>query len=713
MEYVIGKKSNPQAVDALIKALQVLEIKNGILYIGYPILTTADERLEIDALLTSIDYGVIIFDFANGNMTSNVNYWNERRDFQNRLYLAVTSQLMKNPSLCKGRKFEIPVEVITFVPSKASVPAEAGLIVADPDSLAATLRESGNEMSDSYLKALNAQFQRVSTIKPAKKRLSVSLENSRGAILKQIEKEIANLDRWQMGAAIESPDGPQRIRGLAGSGKTIVLALKAAYFHAANPEWTVALTFHTRSLYGQFIDLVRRFSFEHSGDEPDWNKLKILHSWGSARSPGVYYEIANHYGVFPKDYNYARNTYGMNHAFEGICNELFQEVQKDPRPPLYDAILIDEAQDLPDSFFKLVYQVVSDPKRIIWAYDELQNLGDYFMKPPKDLFGTDEKGQPFVPALHNVPGQPRQDIILPVCYRNTPWALTIAHALGFGIYRDEGLVQFFEDSFLWDAIGYEVIDGSFEPGQHVSVRRKPESTPDFFRKLIRDPADAVMCMVFDNEQLQAEWVAENIKKNLNEDELEASDILIVFSDPLNVQTKAAPLIEELSKRGIDAHVAGVTTSRDQLFIDNSIAISGIYRAKGNEAPMVYVLNSDYCYEGFELIRKRNTLFTAITRSRAWVRICGCGPAMVALKKEFDKVVENEYQLKFTVPTEQELANMRRIHRDMTPEEKRLAENIITLTDALERGDFTLDILPQDVRRRLMKLLDDKFEVGKK
>jgi Resolvase, N terminal domain len=42
--------------------------------------------------------------------------------------------------------------------------------------------------------------------------------------MKIIEREIANLDRWQKRAAIETPKGPQRIRGLACSGKTIVLA---------------------------------------------------------------------------------------------------------------------------------------------------------------------------------------------------------------------------------------------------------------------------------------------------------------------------------------------------------------------------------------------------------------------------------------------------------------------------------------------------------
>jgi superfamily I DNA and RNA helicase len=111
-------------------------------------------------------------------------------------------------------------------------------------------------------RAVQAALQRVTTIKLHNRRASVTRTDSRGAVLKEIKKQIANLDRWQKAAAIESPDGPQRIRGLAGSGKTVVLALKAAYWHTQHPEWQIALTFHTRSLYQQRDDLVTRFTFE-------------------------------------------------------------------------------------------------------------------------------------------------------------------------------------------------------------------------------------------------------------------------------------------------------------------------------------------------------------------------------------------------------------------------------------------------------------------
>jgi superfamily I DNA and RNA helicase len=552
---------------------------------------------------------------------------------------------------------------------------------------------------------INAALQNVSTIKPRKKRTSVRGDTSRGAVLKEIEKKIANLDPWQRRGAIETPEAPQRIRGIAGSGKTIVLALKAAYLHAQHPDWAIAVTFQTRSLYQQFRDLIARFYFDQQKDEPDWSQLRVLHAWGSNRAQGVYSEIASATGFAPQSFGEARTKYGLNKAFEGICTELLAGAAKKPIAPIFDALLVDEAQDLPSAFFRLIYRATKEPKRLIWAYDELQNLGTYSMAPPEELFGA-QNGGPLV-ALRNVPGLPHQDVTLPVCYRNTPWAIATAHALGFGVYRPEGLCQFFDNPGLWSDIGYEVSEGNLEPGAQVTLERRLDCSPDFFRKLLR-AEDSVQSFVFDSKSDQITWLVEQIKTNLSEDELEPDDILVIFPNPLNVLDEAGPLVNALARQQISAHVVGVTSSRDEVFSSGSIAISGIYRAKGNEAAMVYALNSEYCHGGPELIRKRNILFTAITRSRAWVRICGCGETMARLGEEISEVVHRGYKLHFKVPTVEELENIRKIHRDRTADERRVVSDVAdTLSDYMNRvesGDLSIEDLPTNLRERLRKLL---------
>ena len=72
--------------------------------------------------------------------------------------------------------------------------------------------------------------------------------------------------------------------------------------------------------------------------------------------------------------------------------------------------------------------------------------------------------------------------------------------------------------------------------------------------------------------------------------------------------------------------------------------------------MVYIINAQDCFSSNlprNLARVRNRLFTAITRSNAWVRVLGIGPHMAALKKEFEKVKAADFKLSFMYPTEQE------------------------------------------------------------
>ena len=134
-------------------------------------------------------------------------------------------------------------------------------------------------------------IQSIGSMKKVLAREKATTEGSRGWILKELEKKVANLDKIQMSAAIEISDNVQRIRGLAGSGKTIVLALKAAYMHVTNPSLKIAVTFNTRSLKQQFHDLITRFVFEQSESEPNWDNLNIIHAWGNSSEEGIYYNF--------------------------------------------------------------------------------------------------------------------------------------------------------------------------------------------------------------------------------------------------------------------------------------------------------------------------------------------------------------------------------------------------------------------------------------
>lgn len=700
LDIAFGEANGTQEAVELVRILRGAN-PTGTLYIGYPLLSALDGRLQIDALLTCEEFGVVAFDLSGQGDRPDGEWSDSLEKLHNDMFVGLETKLKEHRELRSGRRLAFDIRTVTLAPRRPDTPVADEVTVVTPTDLLNTL-EGGQCLDRALLQHVNAAIQTTSTMKPRKKRSNVARTESRGAVMKIIESQIANLDRWQKTAAIEYPDGPQRIRGLAGSGKTIVLAQKAALLHARHPDWQIVVTFNTRSLYQQFQALIRRFHFELTRDDPDWSKLRVMHAWGSAAMTGVYAEIARANGRAVRDFTYAKEKFGSGQAFRGICKELLQEVPVENGVQLFDLMLIDEAQDLPQEFFQLVYGAVKAPKRIVWAYDELQNLGEYSMPSAEIIFGTDSAGRPRV-KLQDRRDQPRQDIILPVCYRNTPWALTVAHGLGFGVYRPEGVVQMFDDVGLWREIGYEVVDGALEHGRSVVLRRRGDASPTFFDQLLK-PDDAVSVRLFDSAVDECEWVAQEIKRNLDEDELEPDDILIIVADPLAVKSRGAAMMRALQKAEVGAHIAGVTSSRDVMFLDDSVAITSIYRAKGNEAPMVYLIGAETCFGGWDLSRKRNIFFTAITRSRAWVRVCGVGPMMQGLQTEIAAVRENGFQLRFKYPTEEAIRTMKRIHRDRSNEEvaaiNRDVEGAERLLSMIENGEIALDALPEKIRAAL-------------
>ena len=673
----------------------------GTLFLGYPVLPTAHEIIEVEALLLSKDHGLVVFILSSSPPArAATDRWAQLNDEQDELVFALKSNLGRHGSLRKGRELAVDIHVLTVFPTfqpGTSLPTYVGV-----NDVGHRVASFGGP-PDHLWPALTAALQRVSTMRPNKRRAAVQSSNSRGATLKGLEAEIANLDAWQQQAAIESPSGVQRIRGLAGSGKTVVLALKAAYLHASHPDWDIAVIFYSRSLYQHLTELIERFTFEQTSDRPDWNKLRLLHAWGGFDRAGMYWEMARGSGATPRDFRYARSSYGRDSAFAGICREVLDVVSAERPDAMFDAVLIDEAQDLPREFFELVYHFTRGPrerKRIYFAYDELQSLSDLSPMPsPRELFGPLSEG---VPRVQNW-----DDRVLRVCYRNSHWALTLAHGLGLGIgSRTGGIIQHFDDPTLWLDVGYRVREGELVLGSHVVLERDPDTTPQYFEDLLtRD--DAVYVHVFASPAEQSEWVARQIEINIGADELDHDDILVVLPDAFRARSAAAPLIGALARRGIPAHLVGDTSSPDEVFVPGSIAIAHIHRSKGNEAPMVYVLNAEECESGRELLRKRNTLFTAITRSKGWIRLCGSGPAMSRLAEEA-AAIQQDSRLEFTIPTADELQRLRTLHRDQTPNQRQAAksaeEGLRRFLVAYQEGVVAIESLPADIRTGIAELL---------
>ena len=710
---VWGSTDKPVSSKQLAKLLAAETDIEGTLYIGYPIIGTPEGSFPIDALLVSPTKGLLLINLVEGRILGD--YGSAQDEAFNRMQ----AKLLQNQSLIRKRQLLVSIFTVTFAPAvpQLNSKADADHPLCDNNSLINVLDGFVAESPDVF-PALVSVIQAISTLRRGRKKRELHNPQSRGAKIKSLEDSIANLDKQQSAAVIETFDGVQRIRGLAGTGKTIVLALKVAYLHARHPDWLIAVTFNTRSLKKQFENLITTFVLEQANEQPDWDKVRILNAWGAPGGTdrtGIYYEFCRDHGLEYLDFRSAQDRFGAERQFEGACENALQTATN--LMPKYDAILVDEAQDFSPNFLLLCYEILKAPKRLVYAYDELQNLGKKSLPSMEEIFGKNPDGTPRVTLHRDEPGKAKQDILLDVCYRNSRPLLSTAHALGFGIYRKKPkqLVQIFENKDLWLDVGYKVVSGHLEDGQDVALARTSKSSPEFLENHSTID-DLISFTAFNSEQEQTAWLVKAITENLKNDELLPDDIVTINLDPLTTRDAVKEARQLLLTSGVNSNLAGVTSSVDIFTEPGTVTFTGIFRAKGNEAAMVYVINAQDCFSSplpRQVALLRNRLFTAITRSKAWVRVLGVGGKMLALQAEFEQAKAADFELRFKYPTEAERKLITVVNRDMSKAEQdrfaRKRGSLIDIIESLESDETTMiEDYPEDIKK-LRALLNKKSQ----
>lgn len=692
LSIIRGQIVNKPITEKLVSFFENSTINEGNLFLGYPILPSMENKKSVDALYISKKYGIIAFIFYNETILADF------EEEQDEVYNLLLSKVAKEKTLIKRGKLNINLDVVTLAPN---FHCSVDKVICDEREFNDFFESYKGDNTEYYKNAMRC-IQSIGSIKKVLAREKATTKGSRGWKLKELEKNVANLDKIQMSAAIEISDSVQRIRGLAGSGKTIVLALKAAYMHVTNPSLKIAITFNTRSLKQQFHDLITRFVFEQSESEPNWNNINIIHAWGNSSEEGIYYNFCKKNNIEYLDFKTAKERSSYETAFDYACETAMAQCKF--FEPMYDVILVDEAQDFSSDFLKMCYEILPRDKRLIYAYDELQSLTAKLVKSPEEIFGLDNNGLPRV-VLKNEPNKPRQDIILNVCYRNSRPVLSSAHALGFRIYGE--LIQMFDNPELWTDIGYEVESGQLKDDCNVVLKRSKECSPEFLENH-SSIEDLIIFKSFDNQTKQAKWIAEQIKKNLEEDELDYKDIIVIHTNPLKTREAVGIVRHALLELNINSHLAGVTTSPDEFFQDKSITITSVFRAKGNEASMVYVMDGQNCGTNYSSLKSRNILFTAMTRSKAWVRVTGYGEAMESLCSEYKQIKDNDFKLRFVYPNKELRNKLTIINRDKSNEEQKRIDKINSdlnfVISSLQNKELYLEDIPAEILSKLKGIL---------
>ncbi|KOR37179.1 MULTISPECIES: DEAD/DEAH box helicase [Planktothricoides] len=541
----------------------------------------------------------------------------------------------------------------------------------------ATPLVAGEDLDEEKWQTLKAVIGGTPVLRKPPRPIVSSNGKTRSSIVATLQERLYELDLQQEEIGKQIPPGVQRIRGIAGSGKTVLLCQKAAHMHLKHPDWDIALVFFTRALYDQIEDLVNRWLRRFSNGDVSYDatvqkKLKVLHAWGARDRAGLYRTICQANGITPLGVRDS-NRGNPNEKLADICGQLLndQEIQ-----PMFDAILIDEGQDLvteedlkyqedgeyKQAIYWMAYQALRpiDPekpdeeqRRLIWAYDEAQSLDSLKIPTAKELFGDN--------LTKLVTGRYKGDIkkseVMKRCYRTPGPILTAAHAIGMGLLRPQGMLAGLTNKESWQAIGYEIKQGSFNPvGQKVTLNRPPENSPNPIPKLWEEPV--LEFETYDSRAEELEALAAKIKHNLSYDGLKPSrDILVVVLgsvfEAMDLETQVASFLMD---EDINIYIPTAIklnqlkpqypqNDPDRFWQEGGVTISRIHRAKGNEANMVYVVGLDNVAKNEQDPNLRNQLFVGLTRSRGWACLSGIGN--YDLYDEMRKVITSGDTFTFT------------------------------------------------------------------
>lgn len=574
------------------------------------------------------------------------------------------SRLIRSRDLRKGRTGSIvdihPVIFLSHGPLSASNVGDLEATQCGSlEALAAFLNGNGGcGLSASIVSEVRSVVEGAKALSRSSRRpVEDPKRQPLAAALARLEGEITNFDEKQRHIALVDVGGPARIRGLAGSGKTVILAMKVAHIHLVDPESFILITFYTKSLRATIKTLITRFYRLYSDSDPDWKRIHIRHGWGGSSIPGVYSDACARSGRAPLKLPEAQRLAARGEtAFGAACAELLNSGSV---KPYYDHVLIDEGQDFPDSFYRLAFQLAKgerDKKSVIWAYDDLQDIMNVKIRQPIELFGRGADGAPLVDldrTASQLPPGSTNDAVLSKAYRNQSDVLVSAHALGFGVYGD--IVQMLENARHWEDVGYEVLSGELKVGQRVEIVRPERNSPLRVAELEGFPT--VSSFGAANFKQEVGWAVEQIKGFIDGG-LQPEEVLVVALDDRHARDYLASIAENLALGGVASNnVIADPYNEPPFTLSGKVTLSTVYRAKGNEAAAVVAVGIDAVET--KLRDGRNKIFTAFTRSKAWLRVSGIVPAASPILAELRQAVENSPRISFIMPNPKEIETIQR------------------------------------------------------
>ncbi len=688
----IGRKENNAVTAGLVKQIRADKIyptdESIILYAGWPQLKDYNGRTHTsDLTIVSDNYGVKLLKIYVSSDKAEA-----KKEALSILQSAATTEslLGKSLNLKKRRKLVFDVVPILYAPNLGGAELEIDDVelALNENDLRRILLDDGGQVSPDQKGEIQAIIEGAKALGQMVEAESSDEISPIARAYHDLEATIYNFDTTQRSVALTSIDGPQRIRGLAGTGKTVILAMKAALAHIENPSSKILVTYYTRSLRDVIERLITRFYRHFAETDPNWENIHVRHGWGRSNLPGVYRDTCIREGRQPKSFGDLRSE---KDPFGAACHEL---VKAETISQFYDVILIDEGQDFPDSFYQMCFYLAKgkrDKKQIIWAYDELQNVFDVQVREPEALFGKDKDGEPRVSLVRSLPqGADTNDFVLQRSYRNQREVLVLAHSIGFGVYGDT--VQMLENSKHWEDVGYDIVSGDFTRGSINLVERPLRNSPS----VLQSPADTPIVKFAAKEDFSIE-VASAVSEIMSfiRSGIEPHNIMVISLDDMSARTYFSSISKALLEHNVPCNnIIKDKYSEPPFRIDGMVTLSTVYRAKGNEAAVVMIVGADASV--LSTRTGRNKLFVAFTRTKGWLRIFGIsGKVLARLSAEIQKAQEMCPRIEFTMPDMNKLNTIQRGLEEKHARKIEAKRRIERMKSELNLSDEDLSSLIED------------------
>ncbi|MDV7387751.1 ATP-binding domain-containing protein [Acinetobacter baumannii] len=683
----ITANSSPFTVEISKKIKELLDSCNG--YFAYKFASISQNKQQDvpSFLIVTKEYGILIVDVVEKKIDKKIErddheYWQSEDDYLVSREIitldyedAVRARLKNKATLYnrKTKKFNVEIQsIIVFCENtdfENFLDEELNITGLNFSNFDKYLRDSykdtdkeklSEEIFDQVCSQIEGTF-----IFEKKLDLKNLIENPPLKTMNDFIQQSLNVtfsqDRIQRQVSMQLPDGVQRIRGLAGTGKTIVLCLKAALTHALPDNFKILYLFNTQSLYKTIQNTIATYYGHETGKVPDFEKLHIFHAWGGVNKAGLYSELCKELGIKPLNYTHLR---GSIDPLKSLYTDLLSKAG-DRIEPRYDLVLIDEAQDFAPEIFEVVYKLTKgnkEKKRIIWAYDEFQSLRDTVMREPEQLFGKDHNNQPNIPnsSLQGTyEGGIKKDFILPNCYRTPRPVLMTAHGIAMGLYAARKTHMFYERA-PWEAIGYTVIEPiteTIEENNKVVLERPDSNSLNRLERLLIENERAITELIHVEEcseyMYQMEYIAKECSRLIYEEEVSPEQIIIINLSKGNNKDEMLSIANHLTSKGLSSVIPGYIESADIFQPTGQITITTPFRAKGNESNIVFLINA-HLVANDHTPKTRNSFFVSLTRSRGWCYVVGIGDGIKKLNQEIKQVLTYFPKFEFIAPKKSEV-----------------------------------------------------------